>query len=153
MKTCNFHVLGKVTCDVQESKFKIQQNTIIFILCALEFQNTKDKILETHHGDKPHNTKILEPCSHEIEFQQYITNYKKILTCNKYLTTHPSSKRTKHPQRKPHEDFMLYQCMARSLVATAIQCSFDYALHQISCTIHVVRRTLQLVELGLHHFY
>jgi hypothetical protein len=50
----------------------------MFILCALEFQNTKAKILETHHGDKPHNTKILEPCSHEIEFQQHITNYKRI---------------------------------------------------------------------------
>ncbi len=114
----------------------------MFILCALEFKNTKDKILETHHRDKPHNTKILEPCSHEIEFEQYITNYKKILTCNKYITTHPSSKRTKHPQREPHEDLMLYQCMGRSLVTTAIQCPFHYALHQISCTIHVMRRTL-----------
>jgi hypothetical protein len=114
----------------------------MFILCALEFQNTKGKILETHHGDKPHNTKILEPCSHDIEFQQYITNYKKILTRNKYLTTHRQAKEPNIHKVNPNEDLMLYQCMGRSLVTTTIQCPFHYALHQISCTIHVMRRTL-----------
>jgi hypothetical protein len=52
------------------------------------FWNTKDKTPEPHHGDKPHKHKKSQ---NSIQiwtgFQQQITEYKKLMSYNKYLTT------------------------------------------------------------------
>jgi hypothetical protein len=74
-----FCVSKKIICKSQESKFKNIQNTSLFLLCVLKFQNTKDEIPKLHHGDKPSpNTKKNQNLIH-IELS---SNHKKLIIKN-----------------------------------------------------------------------
>jgi hypothetical protein len=72
-----------VVMKLHESTF----NTNTFSMCALNLKTWK-WLSKPHHGDKPHkcHQKKLKPCSQWIRFQPQITNYRKLIFYNKYLT-------------------------------------------------------------------
>ncbi len=78
------HKSRKFTYKPKESKYINTLNTRMFFMCVPKSQNMKNEIPKPHHGNKSPQTQK-KPYSNLIGLQSQITNYMKLISCNKYL--------------------------------------------------------------------